>query len=132
MKPLDRNGLNKRRLGTIRKLQDEQAIDMRRIDENSMYKRDHEIDMTDMDEEILPPPPPPFPVHKAIVNPVSTSRHPVKSVNSNSAKVFTVATLQQYTNSFSQENYIGAGMLGSVYRAELPDRKVYLFYFFLN
>ncbi|KAL5162794.1 Protein STRUBBELIG-RECEPTOR FAMILY 8 [Glycine soja] len=30
----------------------------------------------------------------------------------------------QYTNSFSQENYIGEGMLGPVYRAELPDGKL--------
>jgi len=41
-----------------------------------------------------------------------------------SLKSFTVASLQQYTNSFSQENLIGEGMLGSVYRAELPDGKV--------
>ncbi|XP_060669797.1 protein STRUBBELIG-RECEPTOR FAMILY 3 isoform X1 [Ziziphus jujuba] len=126
VKPLDRNGLNKRRMGTIPKLHDEHAIDMRRIDENSVYKRDHETDMTDMNEEILPPPPPPapLPVHKAILNPVTTSRRPVNSINSSAAKAFTVAALQQHTNSFSQENFIGAGVLGSVYRAELPDGKV--------
>ncbi|GMH30335.1 hypothetical protein Nepgr_032178 [Nepenthes gracilis] len=38
-----------------------------------------------------------------------------------SAKSFTVALLQQYTDSFSQENFIGEGILGSVYRAGFPD-----------
>ncbi|KAJ6297480.1 hypothetical protein OIU78_023099 [Salix suchowensis] len=41
-----------------------------------------------------------------------------------SAKSFTIASLQQYTNSFSQENFIGGGMLGSVYRAQLPNGKL--------
>jgi hypothetical protein len=45
------------------------------------------------------------------------------------AKSFTIASLQQYTNSFSQENLIGGGMLGTVYRAELPDGKVRFFIF---
>ncbi|KAL4626985.1 hypothetical protein ACB092_05G135100 [Castanea dentata] len=36
--------------------------------------------------------------------------------------------LQQHTNSFSHENFIGEGMLGSVYRGELPDGKVRFFY----
>jgi len=40
------------------------------------------------------------------------------------AKFFAIASLQQYTNSFSQENLIGGGMLGNVYRAELPNGKV--------
>ncbi|PPD85727.1 hypothetical protein GOBAR_DD17332 [Gossypium barbadense] len=40
------------------------------------------------------------------------------------ARSFTIAALQQYTNSFSQENLLGGGMLGSVYRAELPDGKL--------
>ncbi|KAK6149203.1 hypothetical protein DH2020_016728 [Rehmannia glutinosa] len=37
------------------------------------------------------------------------------------AKVYTVAELQIATNSFSEENLIGEGSLGSVYRAEFPD-----------
>jgi hypothetical protein len=45
------------------------------------------------------------------------------------AKSFTIASLQQYTNSFSQENLIGGGMLGTVYRAELPGGKVRFFIF---
>jgi hypothetical protein len=46
--------------------------------------------------------------------------------------MYTVASLQQYTNSFSQENLIGEGTLGSVYRAELPDGKVVFFQFISN
>lgn len=127
MKPLDRNGLDKSKMGLTPKQQDQQA---KRIAESSMRKSNHEMDMTGMDEDFLPPPPPPpFPMPKVTVNPVvpamvSTSRRPLKSVNANSVKVFTVAALQQYTNSFSQENFVGAGTLGSVYRAELPDGKV--------
>ncbi|GAB4825001.1 hypothetical protein Ancab_007874 [Ancistrocladus abbreviatus] len=41
-----------------------------------------------------------------------------------SVRSFTIASLQQYTSSFSQDNLIGSGMLGSVYRAELPDGKL--------
>ncbi|KAH9289019.1 hypothetical protein KI387_033136, partial [Taxus chinensis] len=40
------------------------------------------------------------------------------------ATSYTVATLQQSTNSFGQENLIGEGSLGRVYRAELPDGKL--------
>lgn len=46
------------------------------------------------------------------------------SLNSGSTIPFTIATLQQCTNSFSEENFIGEGLLGSVYVAELPDGKV--------
>ncbi|XP_031493052.1 protein STRUBBELIG-RECEPTOR FAMILY 3-like isoform X2 [Nymphaea colorata] len=37
---------------------------------------------------------------------------------------FTISDLQQFTKSFGQENLIGEGSLGSVYLAELPDRKL--------
>ncbi|CAN8305554.1 unnamed protein product [Cochlearia groenlandica] len=40
--------------------------------------------------------------------------------SSASATVFTIASLQQYTNGFSEEHIIGEGLLGNVYRAELP------------
>ncbi|KAL6532630.1 hypothetical protein OROHE_014052 [Orobanche hederae] len=38
-----------------------------------------------------------------------------------SAKAYTVAELQIATNNFSEENLIGEGSLGSIYRAEFPD-----------
>ncbi|KAL2932216.1 Protein STRUBBELIG-RECEPTOR FAMILY 3 [Bienertia sinuspersici] len=47
-----------------------------------------------------------------------------KSTFPSSVKSFTIASLQQYTDSFSEENLIGEGMIGSVYRAELPDGKL--------
>ncbi|KAK4491925.1 hypothetical protein RD792_002707 [Penstemon davidsonii] len=40
------------------------------------------------------------------------------------ATSYTVATLQSATNSFSQENLVGEGSLGRVYKAEFPNRKV--------
>lgn len=48
-----------------------------------------------------------------------------------SAKFFSIGTLQQYTNSFSQENLIGKGSLGTVYSAQLPNGKVSIFWFIL-
>ncbi|KAI9198794.1 hypothetical protein LWI28_022238 [Acer negundo] len=83
-------------------------------------------------DEQLPPPPLPFPhVEKRVkVKPlaapaeVATKSHTSMNLNSSSVSVFTIASLQQYTNSFSEDNFIGQGMLGSVYRAELPDGKL--------
>ncbi|MCO5583140.1 hypothetical protein L7F22_037048 [Adiantum nelumboides] len=40
------------------------------------------------------------------------------------ASAFSVADLQVATNSFSQENLVGEGALGRVYKAELPDGKL--------
>jgi serine/threonine protein kinase len=39
-------------------------------------------------------------------------------------KLYTVAELQSATNSFSEENLLGEGSLGSVYKAEFPDGQV--------
>ncbi|XP_013467632.3 protein STRUBBELIG-RECEPTOR FAMILY 2 [Medicago truncatula] len=39
-------------------------------------------------------------------------------------KVYTVAEVQLVTNNFSEDNLLGVGSLGPVYRAELPDNKV--------
>lgn len=80
-----------------------------------------EIDMSQFDIDSWRPPPPPslisqpinLPFEKVIVEP----EVPVRS--------YTIALLQQYTNSFSQDNLIGRGMLGSVYRAQLPNGKVW-------
>ncbi|XP_058196729.1 protein STRUBBELIG-RECEPTOR FAMILY 3-like isoform X1 [Rhododendron vialii] len=97
----------------------------------SKHKEDHEIDMTLLDVDILalppPPPPPPFlSVDKVTVNPifapVTMTGHSNRTPNS--VRSFTIASLQQFTNSFSQANLIGGGMLGTVYRAELPIGKL--------
>lgn len=80
-----------------------------------------------------PPLPPVLPhpsVDEVILKPsvtaeISFSSHPSNSLSSQiSVSYFSVGMLQQYTNSFSQENLVGEGTLGSVYRAELPDGKV--------
>lgn len=101
----------------------------------SKHKEDHEIDMTVLDVDILAPPPPPPPppflsVDKVTVNPifapVTMTGHSNRSPNS--VRSFTIASLQQFTNSFSQANLIGGGMLGTVYRAELPIGKVTFFW----
>ncbi|KAK9068811.1 hypothetical protein SSX86_012927 [Deinandra increscens subsp. villosa] len=62
---------------------------------------------------------------RIVVKPVpipTTSRN--ISRNKDYPRSFSISSLQQYTNSFSQENLIGRGMLGTVYRAQLPDGKV--------
>ncbi|KAK7302727.1 hypothetical protein RJT34_13623 [Clitoria ternatea] len=76
---------------------------------------------------LQPPPPHSLPTirgEKAIINPVITTEVTERHVMANSIKVYTVAELQLYTNNFSQENSIGEGTLGPVYRAELPDGKL--------
>ncbi|XP_059646370.1 protein STRUBBELIG-RECEPTOR FAMILY 2 [Cornus florida] len=47
-----------------------------------------------------------------------------KHIISLSAKFYTVAELQSATNSFSEENLLGEGSLGSVYKAEFPDGQI--------
>uniref|UniRef100_A0A2N9I903 Protein kinase domain-containing protein n=1 Tax=Fagus sylvatica TaxID=28930 RepID=A0A2N9I903_FAGSY len=131
-KPLDSHVKDNGRRSVFPKLQNAQGVDVNSSSAVSMPKN-HETDtsgMSSMDMEFLPPPPPPFfPIEKVSVEPmvpfkVTASRHPSKSPNGSSVKVFTVAMLQHYTSSFSQENLIGDGMLGSVYRGELPDGKL--------
>ncbi|XP_011096273.1 protein STRUBBELIG-RECEPTOR FAMILY 1 [Sesamum indicum] len=91
--------------------------------------KDHGIDMMGSRDTDLPPSHLPFPLLPAerIVadpsfTPLTARGNGSKIVES--SKFFTIASLQQYTNSFSQENLIGRGTLGTVYRAQLPDRKV--------
>ena len=74
---------------------------------------------------------------KDTVNPVVTGkkilRDPAEILNpSTSATPFSVASLQQHTNSFSEENLIQDGTLGPVYLAEFPQGKVYFFSLMLN
>ncbi|KAF3946558.1 hypothetical protein CMV_027188 [Castanea mollissima] len=132
-KPNDSYVENNGRRGVFPKLQNEQEVDVKNTPTVSLPKNDHDSDMSSMDMEVLPPPPPPFfTFEKVSVEPVVTfkvtsSRHPSKSLSASSAKAFTVALLQQYTNSFSHENFIGEGTLGSVYRGEMRDGKVRLF-----
>lgn len=131
MKPPDRYAVDNERKVVVPKLQSRQELDVKKASAVSIPKKDHDIDMTSMDLDFLPPPPPPpfFLSEEVNAKPtvpveVTTSRHRSKGLNTSSVEVFTVAWLQQHTNSFSPENLIGEGMLGSVYRAELPGGKV--------
>ena len=124
-----------RRIGVAPKPQNEQDRNVERM--FTIPKQDsHEIDISGLDV-MMPPPPPPL-VETVIVNPivpveVNAEKPSMKTLNPPiSARSFTIASLQQYTNSFSQENLIGSGMLGTVYRAQLPGGKVLFLSFKLH
>lgn len=96
----------------------------------AMSKDSHFIDMTATTVSSMSTQPAPPPRHYSNENitlkpimPIVVTKTP-KSTFPSSVKSFTIASLQQYTNSFSQENLIGEGMISSVYRAELPDGTV--------
>ncbi|KAK7319633.1 hypothetical protein RJT34_04356 [Clitoria ternatea] len=76
---------------------------------------------------LQPEPPHHLPIiqgDKFIINPAKSTKVTERQIITSSVKVYSVASLQQYTNSFSQENYIGEGTLGPVYKAELPNGKL--------
>ncbi|OMO55196.1 hypothetical protein COLO4_36137 [Corchorus olitorius] len=71
-----------------------------------------------------PAPTPPIPPTSAEKTSRRKSFSAKRKVGRN-IKVFTVAELQLATNSFSEENLLGAGSLGSVYKAEFPDGQIF-------
>ncbi|KAL8032628.1 hypothetical protein ABFX02_13G108700 [Erythranthe guttata] len=90
----------------------------------------HSIDMKGLDDnsdlQTSPLPFPLLPAERIVADPTftpSTARANSSKIVE-SSKLFTIASLQQCTNSFSQENLIGQGMLGAVYRGRLPDGRV--------
>uniref|UniRef100_M1BE11 Kinase n=1 Tax=Solanum tuberosum TaxID=4113 RepID=M1BE11_SOLTU len=67
----------------------------------------------------------PPPTEKVTVEMIQGKNGSVRRVKSPiTASAYTVAALQTATNSFSQENLIGEGSLGRVYRAEFPNGKI--------
>ncbi|XP_022142205.1 protein STRUBBELIG-RECEPTOR FAMILY 3-like isoform X2 [Momordica charantia] len=131
LKPLDGDRVKDRIMDFTPRLHDRQEANGKRKDasNHTSFRRD-DTDISGISDDFLaPPPPPPFPllsmqeVTKPIVAAEVSSRVP-KKPNSSSLKVFTIASLQQYTNSFSEDNLLGRGMLGSVYRAELPSGRL--------
>ncbi|XAR53810.1 Non-specific serine/threonine protein kinase [Bertholletia excelsa] len=66
-----------------------------------------------------------LPTEKLTVEQVQGKNGSVKRIKSPiTAATYTVASLQTATNSFNQENLIGEGSLGRVYRGELPNGKI--------
>ncbi|XP_025669671.1 protein STRUBBELIG-RECEPTOR FAMILY 3 isoform X1 [Arachis hypogaea] len=133
VKPKEKHNADTRKMATTPRPQDDQ--DVQKMEPLPKLLVDHEIDMSGIDSfsmpsPPLPPPSPPPVAERVIVEPAkfhaeantnTSNKRPVLPIF---AKSFTIASLQQYTNSFSQENLIGLGMLGSVYRAELPNGKI--------
>ncbi|RCV22052.1 hypothetical protein SETIT_4G189100v2 [Setaria italica] len=84
---------------------------------------------SDLFPVLPPPPPPPLPsIERVAANPIVPPEKryspPPRTSTPTSATPFSVASLQQYTNSFSEENVIRESRLGKVYLAELPDGKL--------
>ncbi|XVF27692.1 hypothetical protein REPUB_Repub14bG0130800 [Reevesia pubescens] len=136
MKPVDGYRLESGGMGISPKLQDEQFVDVTVMPANSRPKKNHEINKRGANVKSIslrPPLPPPLlpPVEEVSISPVMPeevygSGRSSRGQDSCSLtmRAFTIASLQQYTNSFAEENFIGEGMLGGVYRAELPDGKL--------
>ncbi|KAM1112584.1 hypothetical protein EV1_045059 [Malus domestica] len=131
--PKEDNEPETRRTWAIPKPNDEQDRKVHKI--AAAPKREDSLSALDLYSMPAPPPPPrppppPPPVPKVIVKPIvptelPTQKPATKSPNRTiSAKRFTIASLQQHTNSFSPDNLLGSGMLGSVYRAQLPSGKL--------
>lgn len=124
-----------RRPAPIPKPQDEQQVNVQAM--SAVPKKDNsDINLSRVDIDLMPPPPPSpppptLPEERVILKPIAaaedtTMKPPTRPLPLTSVKYYTIASLQQYTNSFSQDNLLGSGMLGSVYRVELPNGKVEL------
>ena len=99
----------------------------------AMKQKEHVIDMEKADnfveEQLHSTQPVAQRSEKVIVNPsVRTRKGRVPSVGkidlTTTVKSFSIASLQQYTNSFSEENFIRDSRFGKVFLAELPDGEV--------
>ncbi|XVE87974.1 hypothetical protein DITRI_Ditri19aG0031000 [Diplodiscus trichospermus] len=134
-KPVDGYGLESGGMRVSPKLQ-EQFLDVNTTPASSRPKKKREINKGGVfvkSMSLRPPlPPPSFPSMEE-VGPSPTMPAEVNGGGhsssgqdscSSSVSALTIASLQQYTNSFADENFIGEGMLGGVYRAELPDGKL--------
>ncbi|VFQ88626.1 unnamed protein product [Cuscuta campestris] len=71
----------------------------------------------------------PLPMERMTLDIVQGRKGSVMSANSTiTATPFTVAALQNATNSFCQENLVGEGSVGCVYRADFPNGNVIFFF----
>ena len=119
------------RTNLIAKMQDELEIHTGRVFATSTGNEGLEINNTGLRSKLSPlqrPPnhPPIIPGENVTTEPLNHTETTGRQVTS-CIKVYTIASLQQYTHNFSQENYIGEGTLGPVFRADLPDGKVQFF-----
>uniref|UniRef100_A0A0E0LMA6 Protein kinase domain-containing protein n=1 Tax=Oryza punctata TaxID=4537 RepID=A0A0E0LMA6_ORYPU len=96
----------------------------------TMEQKEHVIDVEKKDnfveEQLHPPQSAVLRTEKVTVHPsVRTRKGRVPSVGklnlTTTVKSFSIASLQQYTNSFNEENLIRHSRFGKVYLAELPD-----------
>ncbi|CAN6216058.1 unnamed protein product [Urochloa humidicola] len=98
-------------------------------------QKEHIINFDRTDSDLFPvavpppPPPPPLsPIERVVANPIVPQEKrytpPPRTSTPTSARPFSVASLQQYTNSFSEDNVLRESRLGKVYLAELPDGKL--------
>ncbi|CAH9126804.1 unnamed protein product [Cuscuta epithymum] len=83
----------------------------------------HETIMSIYDKDEIPPPPPP-PIPQPPKEVTDAQQTIVKHSMTQLPPSYSVADLQQYTNSFSEDNVIGEGTLGKVFKAELPDGRL--------
>ncbi|KAL3624732.1 hypothetical protein CASFOL_031400 [Castilleja foliolosa] len=125
-----------RAVSSIPKPQNEEVVKKQETSE-APRMNPYDIDLSRFNIDNMPPPPPPPPgsppvpppLEKIIVNPIVAAEASTRStrghVPQTSVKAYSIASLQQYTNSFSQDNLVGGGMLGNVYRAELPNGKLF-------
>lgn len=99
----------------------------------TMEQKEHVIDMEKkdnfVDEQLHPPQSAVLRTEKVTVHPsVRTRKGRVPSAGkldlTTTVKSFSIASLQQYTNSFNEENLIRDSRFGKVYLAELPDGEV--------
>lgn len=97
---------------------------------SSRQKKDQVGDASLPLQPVVSPLAPPIPDEKVIVNPVVSAQPTVRrrpserAVSSPSVPFYSIASLQEFTNSFSPENFVGEGTLGSVYKAVLPDGRL--------
>ncbi|KAK8952788.1 Protein STRUBBELIG-RECEPTOR FAMILY 1 [Platanthera guangdongensis] len=112
----------------------EHKIDLTVTAPKEDLEKQKKLDIDRIDSGILtmpppPPPPPPPRVGKIIANPIDpekcTGTHPHVASNAPSGVTsYSVASLQQYTNSFQEENLIKDGRLGKVYLGECANGKL--------
>ncbi|WOG91742.1 hypothetical protein DCAR_0310992 [Daucus carota subsp. sativus] len=127
--PMPREELNVDKMSAVPKVEDHE-IDMTRFDFDSMLPPPPPPPPPPSPPpQLAPPAPPPMPLKSVTVNPILPAQTiPVNSSSGplppTTVRSYSIASLQQYTNSFSQENLIGGGMLGNVYTAQLPNGKL--------